>query len=86
MLAQQTTPRIDSFFKRIALSISRQPSEELSTELWTQEDVFLFATIVKRRLKATNLPGRIARNKPYLTEAHWSVERWSKVYYNTIRH
>lgn len=92
---RRTSYRTDRYLYRIALKNRRKSSKELSSELWIKHGISLSSSTVRRRLRAANLHGRIARRKPYLTQAHrkkrlewakkyahWTVEDWSRVIFS----
>ena len=86
-----STDRDDRFLTRTSLHDRFKPATKLKEE-WEKIGVNASISTIRRRLRAANLSGRVARKKPHLTIAHkrrrldfakkhknWSKEEWERV-------
>ena len=86
-----STDRDDRFLTRTSLRDRFKPATKLKEE-WEKIGVNASVSTIRRRLRAANLSGPVARKKPYLTIAHkrrrldfakkhknWSKEEWELV-------
>lgn len=86
-----STIREDRFLKRRSLQDRFRPATKLKED-WENIGVQGSVSTVRRRLRAANLMGRVARKKPLLTASHrlrrlrfakihkdWTKEDWEKV-------
>ena len=86
-----STVREDRFLKRRSLQDRFRPATKLKED-WDEIGIQASTSTVRRRLRAANLMGRVARKKPLLTPSHrlrrlhfakihkdWTKEDWEKV-------
>ena len=88
---QISTDRDDRFLARRSLQDRFKPATKLKGE-WEKIGLNASVSTIRRRLRAANLTGRVARKKPLLTITHkrrrldfakkhnsWSKEDWERV-------